>query len=163
MENKEKEAKKIRFSSFFDPVAVKPEDQSSHFVHQKHLDYDEKGKVVVVDDGQFDMYQLVQSFKNRADYKNQIKELLANGQTAPGSDFGPVESLDNLNDLSARTEELKAQKAKLVEASGMDQDTLLKASQMDQETLNKFIEDKVKEMIAAKTATPEAKENTENE
>ena len=162
MENK-KEVKKIRFNSFFDPIHVEPEDQSSHFVHQYHLDYNESGKVIVVDDGNFDMFQLIQSYKDRSEYSNQIKELLANGQTAPAIDFGVSETLDNLNDLDIRVKEIEAQKVKITEDSGLDKDSLLKASQMDQDTLNKFIEDKVKEMIAAKTAIPDNKEKLENE
>ena len=104
------------FNDVFNPA---PQDDNqewyNHFVEHKHLAYDGCGKVIVVDDGPYDLYQEIQADVESSTLSSQLKMMAVNGKlSAPGMNYGDVSDIpDNINDYQSylKTTHDAAQKA----------------------------------------------------
>lgn len=70
--------KKInRCRSYFDCLEAEPSAVDCHVekIKQSHLDYNERGRVVVVEDPDFDLQALIQSYSDDGDIVSQIQRL----------------------------------------------------------------------------------------
>lgn len=131
----------------------------SHTIKNGHLGYDETGKVIPVDDGDFDLWQLIQSDKDSATLQAQIKQMALNGQTmALGVNYADVSDIpDNINDMYSSNLAKKEAAQAAADKVGIDLDG---AVRMKQEDLEKLINEKVAAMMAEKTVVKsEVKDN----
>lgn len=131
----------------------------SHTIKNGHLAYDETGKVIPVDDGDFDLWQLIQSDKDSATLQAQIKQMALNGQTmALGVNYADVSDIpDNINDMYSSNLAKKEAAQAAADKVGIDLDG---AVRMKQEDLEKLINEKVAAMMAEKTVVKsEVKDN----
>ena len=141
---------KIKFNSFFDPVEEVTDDSIyDHFVSSGHLDYDEHGIVIPVDDGKIDFYQMIQSDKDSSTLSAQIKSLVTQGQTAPGNNFMDVSDIaDNEFDEAERLKTLEKAAKRAAADIGIDEKDLKKTVSLSEEQINELINKKVNEMLS---------------
>lgn len=118
-----KEEKKRLFHDVFNPAPqVDNEAWYSHFVEHKHLAYDGTGKVIVVDDGPYDLYQEIQVDVESSTLSSQLKMMAVNGKLcAPGINYGDVSDLpDNINDYQTYLKSSHDAAQKAAQAVGID-------------------------------------------
>lgn len=118
-----KEEKKRLFHDVFNPAPqVDNEAWYSHFVEHKHLAYDGTGKVIVVDDGPYDLYQEIQADVESSTLSSQLKMMAVNGKlSAPGMNYGDVSDLpDNINDYQTYLKSSHDAAQKAAKAVGID-------------------------------------------
>lgn len=118
-----KEEKKRLFNDVFNPAPQEDNEAwYSHFVEHKHLAYDGSGKVIVVDDGLYDLYQEIQADLEGSTLSSQLKMMAINGKlSAPGMNYGDVSDLpDNINDYQSYLKSSHDAAQKAAQAVGIE-------------------------------------------
>lgn len=122
-EKEVKEEKKRLFNDVFNPAPQEDNEAwYSHFVEHKHLAYDGTGKVIVVDDGPYDLYQEIQADLEGSTLSSQLKMMAINGKlSAPGMNYGDVSDLpDNINDYQSYLKSSHDAAQKAAQAVGIE-------------------------------------------
>lgn len=153
----DKENKKRLFYDFYNPPESKAIDLSNHFQKRWHLDYDDHGKVQVVDDGDFDFWQFVQADADSACLKNQLKNLALLGQNAPAVNYADISDLPDDSRLAfeENISSLKDNAVKAAKNIGLSEDDLKKTVTLSEDDLNKLIAEKVDALIKVSAAKNE--------
>ena len=122
MSEKKQEKKRLFNDVFNTAPQVDNEEWYNHFVEHKHLAYDGTGKVIVVDDGPYDLYQEIQSDVESSTLSTQLKLMAVNGKlSAPGMNYGDVSDLpDNINDYQSYLKSSHDSAQKAAQAVGID-------------------------------------------
>ena len=135
-----KKTKKTKFSSFWDPIEVKPTDCSNPMVSQDELGYNEKGQVVVIHNEPKNIQEEINSYERETLLREQLKRIANRTQEPRVGEYLDVSEMPtDAIGIIANKKKVDQLESKM-KAAGFDTKKILEAND---EELNQIIRDYV--------------------
>lgn len=143
----------MKFNNFYNPIKVKPENQSNKYISGNELGYNEHGQVVVIEKAPINLYEITQSYVEEQSLAAQLRKIEQGIQKPLPEISMDISSInpDTINEDRIETQKQVLKQKKQLENSGIDTDKLLKANNKEIEAIvAEYVKKKIEEQKGVK-------------